>query len=297
MLNFKPIKISDKKDFDKIVRPLNSLICSHSFTDLFIWKHNYNTEICFKDNFVFIKQNSDKKTIYTFPLGTGDYISAIKLIKEDANKNNTPLYIAGINEEQNKILSEIMPNEFEIVDRRDSEDYIYNSEDLISLSGKKFHSKRNFINRFKNTYKDRWSYEPITKKNIREVFYYHLSWCSLNLNNENEEIFNETCAISIALKNFDELELTGGLLRIDNIIIGFTLGSKAHEKMFIVHIEKADFDVTGSYQMINNQFAINNLKDIELVNREEDLGKEGLRKAKLSYNPIIMGKSLLAIPK
>ena len=119
----------------------------------------------------------------------------------------------------------------------------------------------------------------------------------MNNDTEDQNFFNETCAISLALKNFEKLELKGGLIRLNGKIIAFTLGSRANEDTFIVHIEKADYTITGSYQMINNQFAINNFEGIKYINREEDLGIEGLRKAKLSYNPIILADNYSATVK
>ncbi len=297
MLPFRPIIITDKEDYDKIVKPLNSLLCAHCFVDLFIWKGAYDTQICIQDGFVFLKQKLEDETIYTFPLGKGVTKKAIEDLIQDAKDRGVNFNLAAINKEQKEELEKIMPDYFEFVDRRDSQDYIYTSESLITLAGKKLHSKRNFINRFQSENEGSWSYENITNDNIHEVFEYHLSWCALNKDTEDEDIFNETCAISIALKNFDTLELKGGLLRLNEKTIAFTLGSRANQDMFIVHIEKADHTITGCYQMINNQFAINNFEKVKYINREEDLGLEGLRKAKLSYNPIMLSDNYSAVIK
>lgn len=291
MLNFRKIKISDKPSFDKIVKPLNSILCAHCFTDLFIWNYSYDTQISFTNEFVFIKQTLNNETLYTFPLGNGDIKAAVNLIVDDAKEQNIPLHIAAVTPSQMQLLERHFPDTFEYTIRRDNADYIYTSESLQTLSGKKLHSKRNFINRFKSEYEGRWSYEKITNDNIHNVFDYHISWCALNNNDRLPDFLSETCAISLALKNFDALELKGGLLTIDNKIVAFTLGSQATEEMFVVHIEKADHTITGCYQMINNLFAINNFDNVKLINREEDLGLEGLRKAKLSYNPVMMGEN------
>lgn len=294
MLSFNPIQLSDKKAFDKIVKPLNSPLCAHCFADLFIWRYTYDNQILIKDDFVFIKQRNGLSTFYSFPLGNGDIKNAIETLKHDALERNVPFVLGGINEQQFNQLNEAFPNKFEYSEQRDNEDYIYDSESLITLSGKKLHSKRNFVNRFKSENDGRWNYENITKENIHEVFDFHLSWCDSDSNESKKDLSNETCAISLAFKNFDELEFKGGLLRLDGKIIAFTIGSRANEDMFVVHIEKADRNIQGSYQMINNQFAINNFEGIKYINREEDLGKEGLRKAKLSYYPAMMGKNYSA---
>ena len=179
MLPFKPITIDDKKSCDEIIKPLNSLLCAHCFV-IFIWKGAYDTQICIQDGFVFVKQKNENKTIYTCPLGKGDLKKAIEAIKQDAQERNVEFYLAAINKEQKEELEKIFPESFEFVEKRDSQDYIYDSESLITLAGKKLHSKRNFINRFKLENEGNWTFENITKENIHEVFEYHLSWCALN---------------------------------------------------------------------------------------------------------------------
>jgi len=297
MLPFRPIEIFDKQPAEAILREKKSFLCAHCFVDLFIWKGVYDTQICFQNGFMFIKQKQDGVTIYTIPLGNGCLCEAIELLSQDASDRNVPLKMYSVNINQKTEIENACPDKFSFVERREAEDYIYLGESMMSLAGKKLHSKRNFINRFKENFADRWIYENITTDNIQEVFEYHLSWCALNSDEDSTEFLDETCAISIALKNFEALELKGGLIRVDGNIIAITLGSQALEDMFIVHIEKADFTVAGGYQMINNQFALNNFEGIKYINREEDLGKEGLRKAKLSYNPEMLALNFTALLK
>ncbi len=297
MLPFKKIDISDKKRYDEITRNINSMMCAHYFVDLFIWRVTYNTKICFEGDFVFIKQRLESETVYTIPLGNGDLTQAIELLKQDAEERNVVFHLAAVNENQKNLLEAISPGQYEFNEERDSEDYIYLAENLMTLAGKKLHSKRNFINRFVSTYENSWSYENINEENLHEVFNFHLSWCALNENEENRDFFGETCAISLALKNFEELGLKGGLIRIDGQVIAFTLGFRASEDLFIVNIEKADHTIAGAYQMINNQFAVHNFEGVKYVNREEDLGKEGLRRAKLSYYPEMLGQNFTAFLK
>lgn len=296
MLPFRPIKIEDKPKFDKIVKPLNSDICPHCFTDLFIWRFAYNTQICFKDDFVFVSQINNDKVLYLIPLGEGDILKAIEIIKQDAYERDVEFKICCLNENQKTQISKLT-DKFTFEEKRDSEDYIYTAESLITLKGKKLHSKRNFINRFKTNNEGKWSYEDITKDNAHEVFDFHLEWCTLNENNTSEDFKNETTAISTALKNFCALELKGGILRLDGKIIAFTMGSMATKDMFVVHFEKADHTIDGAYPMINQQFAIHNFNNVKYINREEDLGIEGLRKAKLSYNPEYLAKNYTAYLK
>lgn len=296
MLEFRPLKLEDKEQYDKIVKPLESHLCPHCFTDLFMWKHVYVTYICFDEGFVFIKQWYKKHPNYMAPLGTGDLGKAVQHIKDNAKMRNAPFTLFAINKEQKQQLAEL-DDKLVFEEQRDNEDYIYTSESLINLAGKKLHSKRNFVNRFKTAYEGRWQYENMTKDNMREMFKFHIDWCEINGDLENDEIKGETESIALLMKNADYLGAKGGLLRLDGKIIAITIGSQATDDMFVVHIEKADYTIPGAYQMINNQFAINNLADIKYVNREEDMGKEGLRKAKLSYYPEFLAENYIAYYK
>ena len=137
----------------------------------------------------------------------------------------------------------------------------------------------------------------MTRENIKDAFAFHIHWCNLNGCARERDFEGETCAIVQALHNFDYLNLRGGLLRLDGEVIAFTFGCKATPDMFVVQIEKADHTIQGAYQMINQQFVQRNCNDVEYVNREEDLGLEGLRKAKKSYYPVMRGVKYMAVPK
>lgn len=296
MLNFKPINLEDQKIIKSYTSDKNYFMCTYCFIDLYMWQFNYATEYCEYENFLFIKMQTpeEKQTLYLAPFGQGDYKKAILTLEADAKERNIPFIITAVPEEIKPLLEELFPDKFNFTEQRDYEDYIYLAENLIELKGKKYHSKRNFVNRFLKEYEGRWKYEDISKDNIREIFDFHLEWGGLRDCSHEEDFLSETCAISRALKSFDELNLKGGLIKLDEKIIAFTLGSKSHDDMFIVHIEKANPDIAGSYQMINQQFAIRHFENITYVNREEDLGIEGLRKAKLSYYPVKMGVSFRA---
>lgn len=296
MLEFKTIELEDKKKVEEYTSIRNSYLCEHCFVDLFIWRYYYNTKICFQDGFLFIKMevHETKETMYLAPIGKGDLKKAVKTIYLDSCERNIPFIMISITEDLKLEIEQIMPGQFVFKEQRDNADYIYSAEDLITLKGKKLHSKRNYINRFKTTYKDRWEYKNITSENARDIFNYQLKWCELNECNEEKSFLGETCAISQALKNFEALDLRGGFLMLDNNIIAFTLGCKFLDDTFVVQIEKADYTIAGAYQMINNLFAVQNFESVKYVNREEDLGIEGLRKAKLSYNPIFLSTNYLA---
>ncbi len=163
-----------------------------------------------------------------------------------------------------------------------------NLRELATLSGKKLHGKRNHINKFKSLFEDRWSYESMTKDNLEECFQMALKWRAENDCEDDDEKRGEMCVALNSLRLFEELHLTGGVLRIDGKVVAFTIGEPICEDTYVVHIEKAYADVQGAYTMINQQFVEHECMNYKYVNREDDTGAEGLRKAKLSYRPAFM---------
>ena len=224
--------------------------------------------------------------------------AALDALEQDAAERSIPFVIVSVAEPMIERIEAVRPGKFTFShDSEDGDDYIYLAEKLRTLSGKKLQSKRNLVNRFKTAYEGRWSYEDMTRENIKDAFAFHIHWCNLNGCARERDFEGETCAIVQALHNFDYLNLRGGLLRLDGEVIAFTFGCKATPDMFVVQIEKADHTIQGAYQMINQQFVQRNCNDVEYVNREEDLGLEGLRKAKKSYYPVMRGVKYMAVPK
>jgi hypothetical protein len=281
MLQFRKVELSDKEKANRFLKMKNYFLCAYCFTDIYIWSTAYGTSLAFDDDFMYVKTLGAEGSFFTAPLGNGDYAKAIENLAEVAHEEGNPLRIYCVPPEIKEKLEELFPGRFTFSEGRDQADYIYSAESLMYLKGKKLHGKRNHINKFLSEYEGRWSYEELTSDKIHEFFNFQLDWCSDNPT----EFLGETCAVSTALKNMDELGIKGGLLRLDGKLIGVTLGSESFDDTFIVHIEKADADVPGAYQMINQQFAQHNYEKYRYIDREEDLGLEGLRKAKLSYYP------------
>ena len=184
-------------------------------------------------------------------------------------------------------LESLFPGEFEIEYHREIADYVYEAEKLRMLSGKKYHSKKNHINKFKKTYEN-WEYVPMSTENVEEAFQLLLKWKNLNLCHEHHDKNNESCVAANYLRLFEELEVCGGILRVDGQAVAFTIGSRVCEDTMVVHIEKALTEYEGAYAMINQQFVEHACGHVTYVNREDDTGDEGLRKAKLSYRPVFM---------
>jgi hypothetical protein len=182
------------------------------------------------------------------------------------------------------MLENFYPGKFEFFEYRDGADYIYETEKLSTLAGKKLAAKRNHINRFIENYPD-WKYEQIDDNNIDEVFEMNRKWCSMAGCENEKSLQEEGCAVSEAFANFKALGLSGGLIRAKGEVVAFSMGDRLDNETFLVHIEKAFADIQGAYPIINREFVIHNCGGYKYVNREDDTGDEGLRRAKLSYRP------------
>lgn len=295
MLKFRELQIEDKQLADKILYPLNYRLCEFCFGDLFLWRKIYNTEVAFENDFMFVRYMSDNKRYYLFPAGSGDIKSALQELYRQAVDEGDEFRLACVTPEMKEEIEEYFPGKFEYTPVRNSFDYIYNASDLITLAGRKLHSKRNHISRFERL--GNWKYEDITKDNISLCEEMSNEWCKINGCRNNNSLFTESCAVKQAFKHFFDLELSGGVLYLEGRIVAFSMGQKLCNDTYIVHIEKAFSDVEGAYTMINREFAAHNCKDFVYINREDDAGDEGLRKAKLSYHPAILLEKNFAVLK
>lgn len=286
MIDFREPQLQDKANADKILYNHEFLGCEYSFGNIYIWRKHYQTKIAFVDDFLILKATYENKTMYLYPVGTGDVKGKTDLIVQDAQQNGQEFSFSGITSKMMEQLETFYPNKFEFIPVRDSFDYVYNCDDLINLAGKKYHSKRNHIARFKQL--GEWSYEAITEDNLTECRKMSDEWCIVNECCEDDTLKAEACAVREAFRNFNELSFKGGLLKLEGRIIAFSIGEQLGKNNFTTHIEKAFYDVNGAYTMINQQFAEHNYNGYNFVNREEDLGVPGLRKAKLSYYPAIL---------
>lgn len=295
MLNFKAIELKDKQWINERLKESDFKGCEYSFANNFIWSIPNKIEFADVNNFYCLKSEWDKGISYTFPAGKGDIKSTIELLINDAQERGYKFYLRGIIEEEMERLKQIFPDKFDFYCPREECDYIYTSEKLISLSGKKLHGKRNHIARFKDN--NNWIYEDINKENINDCLDMSEEWCRLYSQLDDEGLKNEICAVKQAFKYYFELGFKGGLIRADNKVVAFTIGEPLSSDTFVVHIEKAFAEIQGAYPIINQQFAEHNCKEFKYVNREEDVGDEGLRKAKLSYYPEIILEKYTAVIK
>lgn len=256
--------------------------CEYCFGNIFMWSDIYDNKI-YNDNGVFISADFTESPIFCYPIGDGDKKATIEKLLDFSKRLGVNLEFFGMTEKDRDELQFLFPKQFEITEERDYFDYLYTSESLSNLAGRKLASKRNHISYFEKTFD--WKYEPITKENIHQCELLNEHWARLNREKNPEEISDEHLAIKKALANFFDLGFEGGILTIENEIVAFTFGERLNNNTFCTHVEKAYGNIRGAYQMINREFA-RQLKDrYEYINREDDTGSEGLRRAKLSYHP------------
>lgn len=287
MLEFLAPTIKDKQWARPIFLESGYISSDNAFGTAFIWKDVYNLKICKYNDFL-LRLYEGPQTFYGFPLGVGNLKEVIEILIDDAKKRNISFCFTGITSSMISILNEIMPEKFIFNETRNTADYIYESKDLISLKGKKYHSKRNHISKFNNMFD--FVYYNITDENIGDCKIILKKWYDENDYKNNESLCKEKKALELALEYFNELELVGGVIAVNNAPVAFTIGEKINDEVFVIHFEKALKEYMTAYSIINNEFAKNNLCKYKYINREEDLGLEGLRKAKLSYHPKILLK-------
>lgn len=268
-------------DFGEVQKTFDSSptdCCEYCFGNVFMWSEIYDNKIAIKDG-VFVSKVCLEDNIYCYPIGNGDKKSII----EEIICNHPDAIFYGLTEKDKDELQALFPNKFQITPDRDSFDYIYKSEDLAFLRGKKYHGKKNHASYFEKTFT--WHFEEITPQNIDRCRILNDQWECLNRKKEPEEIADEHSAINRAFDNFFELGLFGGILFIEDEAVAFSFGERLNDNTFCTHVEKAYSAFRGAYQMINREMAKALLPKFEFINREDDTGSEGLRSAKLSYHP------------
>ncbi len=294
MLNFRLVDYSDLPEIRGFFKDFKEYSCEFSSVNLLIWQEYFGFSFCIEDGVLFSKNCIDGKTSFGIPFAR-DMVSAVEKVKEYATSNNLPLVFFGSQGERLDIFKSCFADAFEFTPVRDSFEYIYSSEDLASLSGKKYHSKRNHISTFKKKYN--WNFESLTKDNSCDVLKFLAHWYNSYNEKATDSMTTEDKGINMLLSGPQIDGMRGGVLRVDGNIIAFTIGCEISSEVFDVNFEKALIEFDGAYAMINNQFVLNQLLSYKYINREEDMGLEGLRKAKLSYKPEILLEKYIITPR
>ncbi len=286
-MDFHKISLQDKGWVEQLLSWSDYNSCEYSFSSLLNWSHIHQTEVCRMGDFGIVRSGF-KEFSYLYPFGRGDIAPVIEAILQDARENQVTPTISLVLEPMKQQLQTLFPDRFCFEEERAYFDYIYTFDTLAYLKGRNLSGKRNHINTFHKMYEGRWSFETITPENIGECVQMNQEWGQLNELSLGSGLLKEKTALTTAFENFFEEGLRGGLLRLDGKVIAFTMGRPLNSDTFVVHFEKAFSDIRGAYQMINQQFVLNCCQGYSFINREDDTGMEGLRKAKLSYLPEIL---------
>lgn len=263
--------------------------CEYCFTTMFMWQHTYKTKYHIEDDFAVIFGEFDGEIFSVLPLASRENMEkAINFAMDYFEKIESKVYLRGINKEIVEFLKDKYGEKFEYIEERDFFDYIYDAESLRTLKGRKNQKKRNHLNYFLKEYEGRYEMRLLTKDDFDACMELVDKWAMQKEENEQEVEDDEKIAIEKVFKNFDRFN---GRVKVfgvfmDGTLEAFSIGEYLNENMALIHIEKANPEIRGLYPFINQQFLVNEFPDVEFVNREEDLGIEGLRKAKLSYHPI-----------
>ena len=285
MIDFKPITITDKALYKQYLITETERGCEYSFVNLFLWGRQQATIL--HDHLVLFSQ-FNRRSVYPYPMGTGDKRPVLDAIIADAGERGIPCRITGLNASEKQALEEMYPGRFRFHGARDSFDYVYDINDLADLKGGKYQRKRNHYKQFCKNYPN-YTVEPFNDENLPQVKRMLEQWFETIMQETPDEDFHmERAALSKALKHYKELDIEGLLLKDDNKILAVTLGSQLSANTFDVQFEKAPRDINGAYTAINYEFARYlraKYPQILFLNREEDMGLEGLRKAKERYYP------------
>ncbi len=296
MIHFEQIDLEKKEQYETLLHSSLEHGCEYTFTNLFMWG---TQQLAFLENHVVLFSEFDNHCFYPFPVGNGDKKSVLEAIFADAKERGLCCCLTGLNPEDKQTLETLYPGQFYFQYDRSNSDYVYNIYDLADLKGRKLHRKRNHLKHFQKNHPN-CVVEPISDDNIEEIRNFLSNWYKLKLEDTPDEDFhNEQTALEKGLTYYNELEMEGLILKEGDTILGFTLGRQMSPDTFDVHFEKARGDIDGAYTTINNAFA-NYIREkhphIAYLNREEDMGIPGLRKAKQSYYPHHMVKKYKAFP-
>ena len=285
MIEFTSLDPANRNEYETMLRSCGERGCEYSFANLYMWGRQ---KAAFLEGCLIFFSQFNRKSVYLFPVGTGDRKAAIEAVMADAAERGIPCRFTGLTHDDCALLEQLFPGRFRYHFDRDSFDYVYAVDDLADLKGRKFQRKRNHLNRFRTDHPD-CRLVPITEGTLPLAEKLVNDWYTLRLQeNPHADYHLEQAAIRKALGHWDELALEGMLLMCDGEVFAMTAGSRLWSDTFDIHFEKALDIHDGAYAAINQGFAAH-LRDahpdVRFLNREDDLGLEGLRKAKLSYCP------------
>lgn len=286
-MDFSSISLAAKDRIKEFTDVWQLELSDLSFANMFIWRFSHNIEFCVEDDVLYIKLCHRRYPCFFFtplPLDKeaplGEPLDRLRKFTESIGE---PLRVKSATREQMEKIERECPGKYVFTSDEGRFDYIYETRSLIELKGKKLHGKRNHINRFLSLYDH--EYIELRPEHVEECISVYTRWAEKK-DAAGLDIEDEWRSLTEALNNFEALDLKGGAIRIDGAIQAFTLGERLNREMALIHIEKGNTDYDGVFPVINQAFAQAAFSDTLYINREEDMGLEGLRRAKRSYRPV-----------
>jgi uncharacterized protein len=285
--DFRELEIGDLDYISGALKANPPVISELTFTNIYCWREAYKPKVSLLNNFLIICSDCVLDRKFFVPIGVG----YIKTPMEELLKEGNCLFFRV--PEAVKSLFDGNPAcriEFDA----DNSDYLFRAKDLIELAGRKYDGKRNLIKKFKSFYN--YEYLKLTSAHVDECFQFEEEWCSIKHCDSVEGLFKERRAIREMIARCSEFGLVGGAVRVEGKICALAIGQGLNRNTLVMHVLKANPTMAGLYQLICNEFLANEGREYELVNLEQDLGVEGLRKSKLSYHPVEMIKKYTISP-
>ena len=293
LLDFRPILIEDKEQYEAYLRASGARGCEYSFANLFMWG---DQRITYFAGHAVLFSRFGSRFLYPYPIGNGNKRAVLAAIFEDAATRGIDWRFSGVLSHEKDELETLYPQVFDFDFHENSHDYVYEINDLADLAGRKYHSKRNHCKRFETLYPDH-HIEPISVENLDAVRGMVDKWYA---ERETGDFDMEKTAIERAFTNYRGLGLDGLVLFVRDEVVAITMGNRMTDDTVDVNFEKALSGIDGAYAFINRAFARylrEKYPSVRFLNREEDMGIEGLRRAKQSYYPHHRVEKYRAFPK
>lgn len=279
LFKFKNLELGHKDIFSRYQFHNPTLISEHTFTNLFIWKKSRPISILETNSALLVISLRDNCiTLFGPPIGDLSLSDSLKYLEDSFSKP-----VAALERMPKDIVAGTTKLNWEIIGDKNNFDYVYRREDLATLAGRRYHNKRNLIAQCLSEYECK--YEEIGSSNLNEVGSLMSRWCEEKKCGKDIGLCTEYAALKELFDNYGKLDVFGAAIRANGQLEAFTIGGRLNINTAVIHFEKATSNFKGLYQLINQRFCQNHLSLFEYVNREQDLGVEGLKKAKESYFP------------
>jgi hypothetical protein len=289
-LEFEPIQLEKQNDFINQLALCPRVTSDYSFVNLWGWAEVYGLCWCWRDDLVWIKQTKPREK-YWAPIGPWEKIDWQAVLAESLPPGAP---FTRIPEPLLKIWQKAKGDSLKMEEARGHWDYVYDVSALAALKGNKYHKKKNLLNQFKKKYE--YTYMPFEPEIIDCAKEMQADWCAWRECEFSEALIDENRAIEKVLNAWNQLtHLLGGAIIVEGTMVAYTVGEQLTKDMLVIHFEKGDPRLKGVYQAINQMFLESLHDTYPLVNREQDLGDDGLRKSKLSYNPVTFLKKYRVI--